>query len=154
MFAPFSVSSSLISSLLAGVPLSRPSRSLPWLQRPSVLMRTRAHPPTNPLFWVLSPHYLTFHCLLNIPQAPKTHSLPQNKIWHHYSPTAQVRMAGQCLGFLPLPHTHFPPVFSHLHSPFCKTEPGVRASQLFSLLPSLYNFVSSSPLSLLQTMIF
>lgn len=93
--------------------------------------------PTNPLFWVPSPYNLTFHCLLNIPQAPKTHSLPQNKIWHHYSPTTQVRMAGQCLGFLPLPHTHFQPVFSHLHSPFCKTEPGVSASELFSLPPSL-----------------
>lgn len=42
--------SSLISSRRAGIPVSRPSYSLQWLQRPSVLTRTRAHPPTSPLF--------------------------------------------------------------------------------------------------------
>lgn len=119
------------------IPLSRPSRSLPGFND-HLYPCAHAHtPPPQPSLLGSQPHYLTFHCLLTIPQAPKTHSLPQNKIWHHYSPTAQVRMAGQCLGFLPLPHTHFPPVFSHLHSPFCKKEPGVRASQLFSLPPSL-----------------
>lgn len=54
LFAPTSVSSfwlsSLISSRRAGIPVSRPFYSLPWLQRPSVLTRTRAHPPTSPLF--------------------------------------------------------------------------------------------------------
>lgn len=123
--------SSLISFLCAGIPISRPLYSLPRLQRQSVVMRTPTNEPSllgsqPTLFNIpLSTEY-SFHRHLKLIPSPQTN------IWHHCSPTAQVRTLGNVLGFslclMPISELVFP----HAHAPFTRTGPesGLRASQL------------------------
>ena len=63
-------------------------------------------------FWTPNPHYVTFHCLTDIPQALKTHSLPhlpRPQIMKMASlvPRCLSQNTEKNLGFLPRPHIRF-----------------------------------------------